>query len=103
MNVLENYLKNATYYLDGLSDAQLSAERTRAIDYCNSHNLSENFLQEVEKLPGWLDLAKSTGVKFYIEEPLRERPGFPRNAFIKTGVFARIFDSGKSAVIKIVI
>lgn len=103
MKSLEDYLNKATHYLYELSTTELDLERTRIISYYKAHGLKENFLKQVDSNPDWVKLAETTEVKFYIEEPLKQNPGCIRNAFIEPGIFLRIYDSGKTPVIKVVI
>ena len=102
MKSLIEYLEKANHYLYELSEEQLCKERQKAIAYCEAKHLEEDFQKQVEEMPDWLKLAESANVTFFIEEPIKERPGFSRNAFVETGVFIRIFDQGKSPVIKVI-
>ena len=102
MKSLTEYLENANHYLFELSGEQLDKERQKAIVFCEAKKLEENFQKQVEEMPDWLKLAESANVTFFIEEPIKERPGFSRNAFIETGVFIRIFDMGKIPTIKVI-
>ncbi len=104
MKSLNEYLATATHYLyPDMTSKQLSEERNRAIEYCTSRGLEEKFQMQVNAWPDWKKLADTKEeVEFFIEEPLKINPGSERNAFVKTGVFIRILDTGKSAVIKIV-
>ena len=102
MKSLTEYLENANHYLFELSSDQLDKERRKAIVFCEAKHLEESFQKQVAEMPEWLELAEKTDVTFFIEEPIKQRPGFSRNAFIETGVFIRIFDQGKSPVIKVI-
>lgn len=102
MKTLIEYLENAKHYLWTLSPEELEKERKKAISYCQSRRLEGNFQVQIEYMPDWLKLAENTEVKFFIEEPLKQNPGSTRNAFIETGVFIRIFDQGKTPVIKVI-
>ncbi len=103
MKSLEEYLSNATNYLFKKSCEENDTERNRILTYYHEQGLEENFLKQIENNHEWVKLAETTEVKFYIEEPLKQNPGCARNAFIKTGIFLMIFDSGKTPVIKVVI
>lgn len=103
MKSLEEYLHKATNYLHDASATELDLDRARIINYYNTRDLKENFLKQVESNPDWVKLAETTEVKFYIEEPLKQNPGCTRNAFIEPGIFLRIYDGGKTPVIKVVI
>ncbi len=102
MKSLIEYLETAKHYLGELSPEQLEKERQKAIAYCKARRLDGNFREQVEQMPDWLKLAENAEVTFFIEEPLKLNPGCRRNAFIETGVFIRIFDQGKSPVIKVI-
>ncbi len=102
MKSLIDYLQNAEHYLHPNFRENTEKDRQEAIAYCISRNLEEDFQKAVKELPMWLELAKGTSVKFYIEEPLRQTPGSPHNSKVETGVFLRIYDGGRSPVIKVV-
>lgn len=102
MKTLIEYLENAKHYLYELSASELMTQRQLAIDYCKARRLEENFLKQVERTPDWVKLAENSEVRFYIEEPLKQNPGSTRNAFVETGIFLRVFDGGKTPVIKVV-
>lgn len=102
MKTLEEYLETAKHYLCDMPLAQLEQEKQRVLDYYKSSNLAENFRKQVEASPDWVELAEKNDVFFYIEEPLKQNPGSTRNAFVETGIFLRIFGTGKIPVIKVV-
>lgn len=102
MKNLIEYLATAKHYLWDLSPEQLENERQRAIAYCKARGLEGKFRLQVEAMPDWLKLAENAEVSFFIEEPLKQNPGSTRNAFVETGIFLRIFDQGKSPVIKVI-
>lgn len=104
MKGLLEILSTATLYPDNPPEHILAGFRTRAIEYCKEHGLEEKFLEAVASSPEWERLANATQVHFFIEEPLKEHRGnCTRLINTETGVFLRIFDSGKTPVIKVVI
>lgn len=103
MKTLEEYLQNADYYLYDLNAERMEEEKTRIIEFCKTGDYEEMFRQQVISLPEWVALAERAKVKFLIEEPLKQNKGSKINAVIESGIFLRIYDQGKTPVIKVVI
>ncbi len=104
MKKLYDYLDGAIYYLGPITIEEYDRRINQICAFCNAHpELEEKFLEEVANNPQWQELAKNTKIEFYVEEPLRLRPGDPRNALVEYGIFTRIYDNGKVPVIKVVI
>ena len=104
MKQLSDYLDGAAYYLGPISIEEYNRRIDQICAFCREHpDLEEKFLNEVANNLQWQELAKNTQIQFYVEEPLRLRPGDPRNAHVEYGIFTRIYDGGKHPVIKVVI
>ena len=103
MKGLIEILSTATLYPDNPSEEILAGFRNQAIEFCKEKGLEEKFLKAVANSPEWEKLAKTTQVHFFIEEAIKMHRG-NSNLLIntETGVFLRIFDSGRTPVIKVV-
>lgn len=102
MNILQEYLKDATNYLYDLSPEELEKQKERILRYGQRKDLYETFLKQVEQSPEWVKLAKTSEVRFYIEEPLKINRGCERNAYIQPGIFITIA-AGNIPIIKAII
>lgn len=67
---LREYLSEATNYLSpSTSPEYQEMEREKFIEFCESHELSEKFLELIEKDQKWRDLAKHQPVHYFVDVP----------------------------------
>lgn len=67
---LREYLSEATNYLSPSTSPEYQAkERKKLTEFCESHGLSEKFLELIEKDQKWRDLAKNQTVQYFVDVP----------------------------------
>lgn len=67
---LKDYLSEATNYLSPSTSPEYQArEREKFIEFCESHGLSEKFLELIGKDQKWRDLAKNHPVHYFVDIP----------------------------------
>lgn len=67
---LREYLSEATNYLSPSTSTEYQEmERKKFIEFCESHGLSEKFLELIEKDPKWCDLANHQPVYYFVDVP----------------------------------
>lgn len=67
---LREYLSEATNYLfPSMSPEHQKREREKFIEFCESHELSEKFLELIGKDQKWRDLANHQPVYYFVDVP----------------------------------